>query len=272
MTLARKVDVMNKKPGVKSSGGEKETVILDSETESWWSKFYKNDKKRVWLIVLATVTIIIANIFLPKEVAEKTTENPYFWAGVVALFGVHIIWGVFAPGKEMGRLEMAILYGIILFYGLTLVFPDDIVTIRDSGWGITKKVVAGIATGAKSLNEDYGKTPAAVQATTEVASSSGISTVPLVVPVGVTVEVNRPNGHYLASVNCPKDVVMEVMDMDTGRIVIFTDPATGISTPYQDCDATVRNGNLPLNIKLAFFQKGDDGGPVDVLVRWKKIV
>lgn len=254
MIFSRKVDEINKKPGGKSHGEGKEKVVVVPATESWWSKFYKNDKKRVWLIVLATVSIIIANIFLPKEVAEKTTENPYFWAGVVALFGVHIIWGVFAPGKEMGRLEMAILYGIIFFYGLTLVFPET-VSIRNSGWGIARKAVADVDKALASANDNYGKTPdvsAQQSAIVPAVYQPKTRTIEVTATEDEFTEVKIPSGVQF-SIDCPDDGLAKVFHRNSQQGVVY------------DCAQTIEVGENLHNFRIGFSAKTEK--PVHVTVR-----
>ena len=134
---------------------------------------------------------------------------------------------------------------------------------------LTPNFAQWVVTGSKGMvttfdeSFDSSKVSVAEKAPQQALAApplSEFSTDAIVVPIGATIAVVRPVGHYLASVNCPKEVVMEVIDSSTGALV-----------QQQDCNATIRNGNLPLNIKLAFFQKGDDGEPVDVIVRWKKI-
>lgn len=261
MIFSRKVDKMNKKPGGKSPGEGKEEVVVVTPPESWWSKFYKNDKKRVWLIVLATVTIIIANIFLPKEAVEKTIENPYFWASVVALFGVHIIWGIFAPSKGTSLVEMTILYGIIFFYGLTLVFPNDIVTIRDSWWGITKKVVADAASNSKSANENYDKVEVSQSVEQTAVAQAVVTSVQLTIPVDETVFVTPPQGYRLSSALCPPENVMEITGSHEEVLQQI------------DCAGKITLEEAELyGRKFAFFQKKGSTQPSVVVVRWVKIV
>lgn len=219
-------------------------------------EFAKNED-RFWLlgfIVVAVITILLYTVL------DEKSSDRWVTVGLITLVGMHvfIFWNFFQALFYEDKLHPStkfFLGGCLIFWSIALFVPN-----------FAQEIVKGTKGMVTAFDDRFDPEKASAKAETEqqpsseAISSLGLSTVAIVVPVGATIEVDRPSGHYLASVNCPKEVVMEVTDVSTGQLI-----------KQQDCAETVRNGNLPLNIKLAFFQKGDDGGPVDVLVRWKKI-
>jgi hypothetical protein len=184
-----------------------------------------------------------------------------FWGSVWVALIVLLIAAIIKPPKGWFTKAFVVLDLVLL---IAAAFLPGFAEMRHTSYEISKtwssKAATKMADYEKELKSAKPTTQPSQQAQVPTASN-GLPPVHLVVQPGQTEEVSRPFGHYLAGVSCTSEVVMEVTDANTGALI-----------QQQDCDATVRNGNLPLNIKLAFCIKGEDGEPVEVLVFWKKIV
>lgn len=246
--------------GGKKAPGKK--LEIPQVAKDWWGK--KTLEQKRWFLYVWLMIIAITVVYVVKHSFGGAYANlRFFIGGVLVLLVLHaVIWPFFA--EKTSIITKAVTFAVFAFLSWSVLTPDATVRVMEIYDAKIKDINENAFKGGPPPRS--ADTAARYQSETEQQSSSeaisslGLSTVAIVVPVGATIEVDRPNGHYLASVNCPKEVVMEITDVSTGQLI-----------KQQDCAETVRNGNLPLNIKLAFFQKGDDGGPVDVLVRWKKI-
>ncbi|MFZ2303594.1 MAG: hypothetical protein WAV98_02255 [Minisyncoccia bacterium] len=185
----------------------------------WWEKDNPNSKKRVWLIILSVVVMLVAGASMPKSTSgESSPENVYLLAGIISMLGVHIIWGVYSFDEKVSWMETTILYGIIFFYGLTLVF-SQVVPIRNAGWSLINKNLTVAQESLESAVINFGKTPppqpsAIRQSTRSPRAILKTTKQPLyAVPGGNFQKAETPRGARVIekiSFNCPQGCISQV--------------------------------------------------------------
>lgn len=157
MILARKVDVLNMK---QNSKPPEEKTATTPKKDSMAEKKADAEKKRWWFIILSIVCIMASKLGGMAGAQIGMPYLGYYLAGAIALIGVHIIW--YHYPEETGKFEKWVLNGIILFYGIALVFPQ-IIGVRDAGWSIAGKALTDIEVKAKLADANYGNTQATQQ-------------------------------------------------------------------------------------------------------------
>ncbi|PIQ36013.1 MAG: hypothetical protein COV32_00995 [Candidatus Yonathbacteria bacterium CG10_big_fil_rev_8_21_14_0_10_43_136] len=243
-------------PAVGGNSSQPKQPTAIGKIYAGWGKMTPNSKKRVWLIILSVIAILVATASIPKSApSESSPENIYLWAGIIALLGVHIIWAVYSFSEKVSWMETTILYGIIFFYGLTLVFPQ-VVPIRDALWGLTNKALTGTQKVIVSINEKYGETPSAPQGQQSASAPAAYQPQTRVIEVTATedrfTEVKIPPGVQF-SIDCPDDGLAKVFHRDAQQGIIY------------DCAQNVEVGENLHNFRIGFSSKTET--PVLVRVR-----
>ncbi len=211
--------------------------------EQWAKK--DDDSKKLFLYIL---TIIIA--YAVGHMAPEGKDVIY--RGAAALIVLHFIW-TFSPGKA-SKFTWTIVVGMLVYFVLAWAYPNDAPKILNASWGLSKKVMASVANGADSLNENYGKsTP---ERTLPVATPSVYQSNERVIEVLATedkfTEVKIPSGVKF-SIDCPDDGLAKVYHRDAPQGIIY------------DCAQNVEVGENLHNFRVGFSSKTDK--PVLVRVR-----
>lgn len=123
------------------------------KADPWWKE--KSENTRLWsLYIIVTVLTITTSYVAPNEYRYES-------AAVVALLGLHFIWGLF-PTKEVGNVTKFFITAFLLYF-ISVGLNHDVVDIKDTGLSITKKMVGSAKKGLTEVDENYGKTPASQQ-------------------------------------------------------------------------------------------------------------
>lgn len=120
-----------------------------------WKKAYADkddDGKKLALYIIA---ILVA--YAAAHIAPDGKEIVY--RGVAALIVLHFIW-TFSPGKA-GKMTWFIVGGMLAYFVLAWAYPKDAPRALDAGWGLSKKVMASIASSLESANANYNNASAA---------------------------------------------------------------------------------------------------------------
>jgi len=150
--MQRKVDAMNGRvPTPSTKSGEKPTTTTTKK--SLWDKLYAgkdDDGKKLTLYIIA---ILVA--YAAARIAPILNGDGVVYRGVAALIVLHFIW-TFSPGKA-GKMTWFIVGGMLAYFVLAWAYPKDAPRALDASWKISGKVMASIANGLESTNDNYGK-------------------------------------------------------------------------------------------------------------------
>jgi hypothetical protein len=212
----------------------------------WWAE-KDDDGKRFILYIIITLLAYVAYL-IPSSEYQAATR------GIVALLGVHLIWGFFS--KKGSHLSKVVVYGILAFFVLAWLLPD-VVKIRDASIMVTKKLVADASDGAMSFARNY-----------EGGISETSSPIQRVVPAPVihhpqpqTIEVVAVQGAF-TEVRVPPSTRFEWATQE-GCLVAIMHNSIPQAMVY-DCAENIQLGENIRNLRLGFSSKTDQ--PVKVTV------
>ncbi len=217
----------------------------------WWAKKDDDGKRFIWYVVVITAA------FIAEYIAPE--GKGLIFRGVVALVGAHLIWTFVHSGK-ISALTWAFVIGMLTYFVLVWVYPNDMPRIYKASRGLLEKMMQSAADNMESAYEGYGKTPVvqSVEQQAQVVDQPEITSVQLTIPVDETVFVAPPQGYRLSSALCPAENVMEISNGRDDEIL-----------RQVDCAGQITLDEAELYGKsFAFFQKPGGTQSSIVVIRW----
>lgn len=211
----------------------------------WWEKRKEDvaEKRMFWYIVLA---ILCAGIV-------------YLWgykpAGIVAVIGLHFIWGIYH--KKGSLLTKVIVIGILLSFVMGWLVPET-TKMTSAFWGATGKFI-------KDSSEEVTEQLAAYKSGIPITSANASLATPAAEPVihrrqtrtveviaeeGAFTEVKIPDLSKFDFV-CPSGALMiivhsgipegQIIDCDTQVKIALSNNLTGLRLGFQSKDSTPKH-------------------------------
>ncbi len=227
-------------------GGGKISIGVPQFAKTWWEE-RGDDGRKLFLYVLTIIIAYAAGYFAPEG-------KDVIYRGAAALIVLHFIW-TFSSGKA-GKLTWTIVVGMLVYFVLALMYPNDASRIRNASWEISKNVMSSVANGMESLSGNSEReTP--VDARTSAISSQRIVSVPYIIPIDASITLENLPGYRISSMECPPENVIEIAD--TARQI--------------DCagQITLNENELRNKKEIVFFQKPGGTETSTVVVWWTKV-